>query len=65
MADDVRDLARAARDASRALGRSTEAQRNSALEAVAVTIENNVDTILEANEKDIKAAEPAVAEGVD
>jgi glutamate-5-semialdehyde dehydrogenase len=63
MADDVRDLARAARDASRALGRSTEAQRNSALEAIAVTIENNVDTILEANEKDIKAAEPAVAEG--
>ncbi len=63
MADSIRNLARAAREASRVLARATEAQRNAALEAIAVAIENNVDAILEANGRDLEAAEPAVAEG--
>ena len=63
MADDIRDLARAAREASRVLVRATEAQRNAALEAIAVAIEQNVEAILAANAKDLVAAEPAVTEG--
>ena len=63
MTDSIRNQARVAREASRVLGRATEAQRNEALEAIAVAIENNVDAFLEANAKDLKAAESAVAEG--
>ena len=63
MSESIRNLALSAREASRVLGSATEGQRNAALEAIAVALQNNMDAILDANAEDLRAAEPAVAEG--
>jgi glutamate-5-semialdehyde dehydrogenase len=59
----VAQIARRARIASRALGRLSNEQRNEALLALARAIEESGRRILEANEKDCRAAEAAVVAG--
>jgi glutamate-5-semialdehyde dehydrogenase len=59
----VRDLAARARKASRALAKLSLESRNEILLAVAKGIEDGGRKILEANEQDCRAAEPAVGAG--
>ena len=54
-----------AKDASAVLSVSSTAERHAALEQIALTLENNVEQILEANNEDIeKAREKGTAEGL-
>lgn len=54
-----------AKDASAVLSVSSTAERHAALEQIALTLESNVDQILEANNEDIeKAREKGTAEGL-
>lgn len=54
-----------AKDASAVLSVSSTAERHAALEQIALTLENNVEQILEANNEDIeKACEKGTAEGL-
>ncbi len=59
----VRELAARARAASRAVAKLSNKQRNKILMAAAKAIEGGNQKILEANERDCRAAEPAVAAG--
>src|SRR5260370_9062820 len=59
----VREFAARARTASRALAKLSDEHRNKILMAAAKAIENGNQKILEANERDCRAAEPAVAAG--
>jgi len=59
----VAQIASRARAASRSLARLSNEQRNEALLALARAIEESGQRILEANEKDCRAAEAAVAAG--
>ena len=59
----VLELAKRARASSRNLARLSNDERNEILLAAAKAIENGAQTILNANERDCRAAEPAVAAG--
>ncbi|HVH71922.1 MAG TPA: glutamate-5-semialdehyde dehydrogenase, partial [Candidatus Dormibacteraeota bacterium] len=59
----VAELASHARAASRVLGKLTNQGRNEVLIALAKAIEHDSNKILEANERDYRAAEPAVTAG--
>jgi glutamate-5-semialdehyde dehydrogenase len=59
----VAQIASRAREASRALARLSHERRNEVLAAAAKAIEEAGRRILEANEQDCRAAEPAVAAG--
>jgi glutamate-5-semialdehyde dehydrogenase len=59
----VAELAGRARVASRALAKLSNESRNQVLIAVANAIEGSKERILEANERDCRAAEPAVRAG--
>lgn len=59
----VQDLAKRARASSRNLARLSHEDRNEILLAAAKAIENGAQRILDANERDCSAAEPAVAAG--
>ena len=59
----VAQIASRARAASRSLARLSNEQRNETLLALARAIEESGQRILEANEKDCRAAEAAVAAG--
>ncbi len=63
MADDIRAGAEAARAAALALAQTSEGERKAALEAIAGALEANAERILEANRRDLAAAEGLVAEG--
>ena len=63
MVDDIRADAEAARAAALALGQASGGERNAALEAIADALEANAERILEANRRDLAAAERLVAEG--
>lgn len=57
MADSIVDIAKAARDASLVLSQATLEQRNAALEAIAAALESNQPALLEANARDMEAAQ--------
>src|SRR5258708_11552437 len=59
----VTELANLARVASRGLAKLSNQSRNELLMAVAKAIEDGSRKILEANERDCRAAEPAVSAG--
>lgn len=63
MADDIKAAARTARQAALALSQTTEKQRNAALEAIAQALHANRDRILDANKRDLTAAEKMLAQG--
>jgi glutamate-5-semialdehyde dehydrogenase len=63
MADDIKAAARTARQAALALSQTTEKQRNAALEAIAQALHANRDRILDANKRDLIAAEKMLAQG--
>ena len=56
---EVLNIAQAARAASVALAQSSIDERNAALEAMAGALRNNIDSIVEANEHDMRAAREA------
>ena len=60
---DIDSICRAARSAALALAPLSDEVRNRALAAVADAIDENARRILDANEKDVAAAEPLVASG--
>lgn len=61
----VTKIVAGAKDASAVLSVSSTAERHAALEQIALTLENNVEQILEANTEDIeKAREKGTAEGL-
>ncbi len=57
--DEVRGIARAAKDASRALAQTSTEQRNEALRAMADALRTNASAIISANEQDVEAARAA------
>ena len=59
----VASIARRARTASRAIARLSAEARNEALIAVAQAIEQSARKILDANERDCRAAEAEIAAG--
>lgn len=59
----VQELAKRARASSRNLARLSNDERNEILLAAAKAIESKAQRILDANERDCRAAEPAVAAG--
>ena len=63
MADDIKAAAKTARQAALALSQTTEKQRNAALEAIAQALSANRDLILDANKRDLTAAEKMLAQG--
>ena len=63
MADDIKAAARTARQAALTLSQTTEKQRNAALEAIAQALSANRDLILDANKRDLTAAEKMLAQG--
>ena len=63
MADDIKAAAKTARQAALILSQATEKQRNAALEAIARALHANRDRILEANKRDLTAAEKMLAQG--
>ena len=63
MAYDIKAAARTARQAALALSQTTEKQRNAALEAIAQALQANRDLILDANKRDLTAAEKMLAQG--
>jgi len=63
MADDIRAATQTSRLASRILAQASESERNAALEAMALAIESRSDEILEANARDMEAADALLAEG--
>ncbi|MDA0745951.1 MAG: glutamate-5-semialdehyde dehydrogenase, partial [bacterium] len=63
MADDIRAGAEAARAAALVMGQASEVERNGALEAIARGLEAQTEAILEANRKDLEAAEKLQAQG--
>ncbi len=63
MADDIKAAARTARQAALTLSQTTEKQRNAALEAIAQALHANRDRILDANKRDLIAAEKMLAQG--
>ena len=63
MADDIKAAAKTARQAALALSQATENQRNAALEAIAQALTANRDKILDANKRDMAAAEEMLAQG--
>ena len=63
MADDIKAAARTARQAALTLSQTTEKQRNAALEAIAQALSANRDRILDANKRDLTAAEKMLAQG--
>lgn len=63
MADDIKAAAQAARQAALQLSKSSEEERNNALEAIAKALAENQDKILAANARDVETAKKMVAEG--
>ncbi len=63
MADDIKAAARTARQAALTLSQTTEKQRNAALEAIAQALSANRDRILDANKRDLIAAEKMLTQG--
>ena len=63
MADDIKAAAKTARQAALALSQTTEKQRNAALEAIAQALSANRDRILDANKRDLTAAEKLLTQG--
>ena len=63
MADDIKAAAKTARQAALALSQTTEKQRNAALEAIAQALSANRDLILDANKRDLTAAEKMLPQG--
>ena len=61
--ESIQKAAEAARDAALGLAQASEAERNAALEAIAKYLEANAARILDANEKDLEAAEELLKEG--
>src|SRR5579871_6602718 len=59
----VAQIAQRARQASHALARISDRERNEVLEAAAKALEANRDRIIAANEQDCRVAEEAVAAG--
>src|SRR5438874_5844326 len=55
----VSDICSSAKEASRIVGRLDSGTRDAALEAVAAALEANVDEVLEANARDVEAAQDA------
>ena len=52
----IEEIAQNAKDASRALSSATTIQKNDAIQAIARELESNRKTLIEENEKDLKAA---------
>ena len=63
MSDEIRSRAEGARAAALQLSQATEEERNAALEAIARGLEANAAAIVEANRRDLDAAERMLAEG--
>ena len=63
MSDEIRSRAEGARAAALQLSNASEGERNAALEAIARGLEANAAAILEANRRDLEAAEVLLAEG--
>jgi glutamate-5-semialdehyde dehydrogenase len=63
MADDIRAATQTARLASRVLAQASESERNAALEAMALAIQSRSREILEANARDMEAADALLAQG--
>ena len=63
MTADIAHLARNARIASRSLAATSAEERNAALHAIAIALENEKDTLLAANQKDMLAAQEMVKTG--
>ncbi|MDE3259384.1 MAG: glutamate-5-semialdehyde dehydrogenase [Gemmatimonadota bacterium] len=63
MSDEIRSRAEGARAAALQLSNASEKERNAALEAIAKGLEANAFAILEANRRDLEAADVLLAEG--
>lgn len=63
MSDEIRSRAEGARTAALQLSNASEGERNAALESIARGLEANAGAILEANRRDLDAAEALLAEG--
>lgn len=63
MSDEIRSRAEGARAAALQLSHASEGDRNAALEAIARGLEANAGAILEANRRDLEAADVLLAEG--
>ncbi|MCY3765784.1 MAG: glutamate-5-semialdehyde dehydrogenase [Gemmatimonadetes bacterium] len=63
MSDEIRARAEGARAAALQLSNASEKERNAALEAIAKGLEANAFAILEANRRDLEAADVLLAEG--
>lgn len=63
MSGDIQAAASAARQAALALAQASEEERNNAIEAIAKALEANAREIVEANVRDMEAAEKLQAEG--
>ncbi len=63
MSDEIRARAEGARAAALQLSHASEGERNAALEAIARGLEAGAGAILEANRRDLKAADVLLAEG--
>ena len=63
MSDEIRSRAEGARAAALQLSNASEGERNAALEAIARGLEANAAAIVEANRRDLDAAERMLAEG--
>jgi glutamate-5-semialdehyde dehydrogenase len=60
----VGDICRSAKRASRALGQIDTVVKNAALEAIAATLQERVEEILEANDRDLRAGEADLGEAL-
>ena len=63
MSDEIRSKAEGARAAALQLSNASEEERNAALEAIARGLEANAGAILEANRRDLDAADVLLADG--
>jgi glutamate-5-semialdehyde dehydrogenase len=60
----VEDICRSAKRASRALAQIDTGVKNAALEAIAVALEERVEEVLEANQRDLRAGEADLGEAL-